>query len=135
MDWAVAKAMSRLPQADRMPGLGALHEVSISARRRWKEDAENLKDGTDYRPKTLDAIASQLDQCEQIKACQYEDGAYGIHIVERGDSLRKISKELYGDAEKWRIIFEANSYKIDNPDRIYVGMSLVIPKTVNLFRV
>jgi nucleoid-associated protein YgaU len=49
------------------------------------------------------------------------------YTVVRGDSLSKIAQREYGDAKKWRKIFEANKDVIENPDLIEVGQDLIIP--------
>lgn len=50
-----------------------------------------------------------------------------FHEVKSGDTLSKISKEVYGDAMKYQIIFEANRPMLEHPDRIYPGQILRIP--------
>ena len=50
-----------------------------------------------------------------------------IYTVVAGDSLSKISKKLYGDANQWKRIFEANRDQIKNPDLIHPGQKLKIP--------
>lgn len=51
------------------------------------------------------------------------------HTVVSGDSLSKIAKQHYGDANKWRRIYDANRQTIgDNPDLIKPGQDLVIPE-------
>jgi LysM repeat protein len=47
--------------------------------------------------------------------------------VQPGDTLSKISKEFYGDANRYQHIFEANRDRLDSPDKIRVGQELVIP--------
>lgn len=49
------------------------------------------------------------------------------YTVVAGDSLSKIAKRLYGDANQWRRIFEANRDQIQNPDLIKPGQKLKIP--------
>jgi nucleoid-associated protein YgaU len=49
------------------------------------------------------------------------------YTVVSGDSLSKISKHFYGDANHWQRIFEANKDIIKNPDDIYPGQTLKIP--------
>lgn len=127
-DWMVYKFMTSLPQSDRMPGPSALHEISTSVKRRWHENPHNLKDGEQYRPRTLDKVSGKLNQCDHFQVCDFSDLDYDLYIVKKGDTLSKIAKVFYGDAEKWNIIFEANTHKIDHQDRIYVGMSIFIPK-------
>ena len=49
------------------------------------------------------------------------------YTVVKGDTLSKIAKQFYGNANKWRPIFEANTDQLDNPDRIKPGQVLKIP--------
>ena len=49
------------------------------------------------------------------------------HTVESGDNLSKIAKEVYGDANQYNKIFEANKPMLSDPDKIYPGQVLVIP--------
>lgn len=49
------------------------------------------------------------------------------YTVKSGDSLSKIAKAHYGDASKWKRIYEANKEKIKNPDLIYPGQEFTIP--------
>jgi nucleoid-associated protein YgaU len=48
-----------------------------------------------------------------------------IYVVKPGDSLSKISREFYGDANKYMKIAEAN--QLADPDKIKTGQQLVIP--------
>jgi len=50
-----------------------------------------------------------------------------IYIVKPGDSLSKISREFYGDANKYMKIFEANKDKLTDPNKVNVGTELLIP--------
>ena len=50
------------------------------------------------------------------------------YTVQSGDTLWKISQEAYGDGSKYMKIFEANTGILKNPDQIYPGQKLVIPK-------
>ncbi len=50
------------------------------------------------------------------------------YTVQAGDSLSKISKQFYGDANKYMKIFEANKDKLADPDKIKAGQELVIPQ-------
>ena len=49
------------------------------------------------------------------------------YTVQPGDNLSKISKQFYGDANKYMKIFEANKDKLTDPDKIKAGMDLLIP--------
>jgi nucleoid-associated protein YgaU len=48
--------------------------------------------------------------------------------VQPGDTLSKIAKEFYGNANEYNRIFEANRDKLQSPDRINAGQELVIPQ-------
>jgi len=48
-------------------------------------------------------------------------------VVQPGDSLSKISKQFYGDANKYMKIFEANKDKLTDPNKVNVGTQLLIP--------
>jgi nucleoid-associated protein YgaU len=50
------------------------------------------------------------------------------YTVVQGDSLSRIAKHHYGDANKWRTIYEANRDLIKDPDLIYPGQSFRIPE-------
>jgi nucleoid-associated protein YgaU len=49
------------------------------------------------------------------------------YTVVSGDTLSKISKASYGDANKYMVIFEANKPMLAHPDKIYPGQVLRIP--------
>lgn len=49
------------------------------------------------------------------------------YTVAAGDSLSKIAKRFYGDANRWQKIFEANRDQIKDPDLIHPGQKLKIP--------
>ncbi len=50
------------------------------------------------------------------------------YTVKAGDSLSKISKQFYGNANDYKKIFDANRNVLTNPDRIQPGQELVIPE-------
>lgn len=50
-----------------------------------------------------------------------------FYTVQKGDSLSKIAKQFYGNANKYPAIFEANKPMLKDPDLIYPGQMLVIP--------
>jgi len=47
--------------------------------------------------------------------------------VQPGDSLSKIAKREYGDANQWNRIFEANKDVLKDPNKIFPGQKLKIP--------
>ena len=53
---------------------------------------------------------------------------FAQYTVVGGDTLSGIAQRYYGDAGKWPVIYEANRYQIQNPDRIFAGQVLRIPQ-------
>lgn len=51
-----------------------------------------------------------------------------MYTVKSGDSLSKIAQEVYGSANEYNKIFEANKPMLTSPDKIYPGQVLRIPK-------
>jgi nucleoid-associated protein YgaU len=50
------------------------------------------------------------------------------YIIQKGDNLSKIAKRYYGDPNKYPLIFEANREVIKDPDLIFPGQKIRIPK-------
>ena len=50
-----------------------------------------------------------------------------FYTVVKGDTLSKIAKEFYGNANAYTKIFEANKPMLSHPDKIYPGQNLRIP--------
>ena len=50
------------------------------------------------------------------------------YTVQSGDTLWKISEQVYGDGSSYMKIFEANTDLLENPDQIFPGQELTIPR-------
>lgn len=51
-----------------------------------------------------------------------------MYTVQAGDSLSKISRQFYGNANQYMKIFNANRDQLQDPDRIQPGQQLIIPE-------
>ena len=58
---------------------------------------------------------------------EHEVSVSKFHTVTSGDTLGKIAKTYYGNAMKYRVIFEANKPMLTHPDKTYPGQVLRIP--------
>jgi nucleoid-associated protein YgaU len=67
---------------------------------------------------------------DQMQAAQQAPEAT-FYEVKPGDTLSKISKQFYGDANKYNQIFEANRPMLKDADEIYPGQRLRIPAAVH----
>lgn len=63
---------------------------------------------------------------EEIKVAS-AGPASNFYTVKKGDTLSKIAKAEYGNANKYAAIFEANKPMLSHPDKIYPGQVLRIP--------
>lgn len=49
------------------------------------------------------------------------------HTVQKGDTLTSIAKKYYGDANRWKDIYNANKTRIKDKDKLTIGTKLIIP--------
>jgi LysM repeat protein len=64
----------------------------------------------------------------QAQGASVSGGQQHTYTVKPGDSLSKISKELYGNASEYMKIFEANRDVLSDPNKISPGQTLKIPE-------
>jgi nucleoid-associated protein YgaU len=55
------------------------------------------------------------------------DGSGRVHTVQKGDTLMALARRFYQDQSKWKLIWEANRARLSDPNRLQVGMKLIIP--------
>lgn len=81
---------------------------------------------------TLEKAALIAGNTAGIKNVQIEgireDIAENYYTIVKGDNLSKIAKKFYGDANKYKIIFDANREVIKDANLIYPGQKIRIPK-------
>jgi len=78
-------------------------------------------------PGTDDKPVADFSDVQSGSSSTAPAGTPATYTVKSGDSLSKIAKHLYGDADKWHAIYEANKDKIKNPDLIHPGEVLTLP--------
>ena len=94
---------------------------------------ENKKDDKDKNKKPdFSDVRSGTPRFDDVRggsssAPASAPGAARTYTVVAGDSLSKIAKREFGDANKWKAIYEANRDTIKNPDLIYPGQVLNLP--------
>lgn len=81
-----------------------------------------------------DDITAEVEVREQQAQAATATGGDGgggqtqqTYTVKSGDTLSKISRQFYGDADEYMRIFYANRDQIADPDKIKVGQQLIIP--------
>jgi nucleoid-associated protein YgaU len=76
------------------------------------------------RPQQPDVEGTRSGQLPVEKASPPEPRVY---VVQQGDTLSQIAKTAYGDATRWREIYEANKDEIKDPKIVRPGQELRIP--------
>lgn len=87
-----------------------------------KPDFSNVQGGAESAP----APAPDFSNVQGGSASAPATGVQTYTVVP-GDSLSKIAKQVYGNANDWKRIFDANRDQLSDPDRIRPGQILTIP--------
>lgn len=98
------------------------------------EDDMAMVGGEAVNQETREKIVLLIGNSEGIASVQdnmtvaIQEPEATFHTVVAGDTLGKIAKKAYGNAMKYPVIFEANRPMLTDPDNIYPGQVLRIPK-------
>ncbi|WP_442111508.1 peptidoglycan-binding protein LysM [Pseudomonas sp. NUPR-001] len=76
----------------------------------------------------LGNIAGVASVDDQITVTGPAVAAARFVVVQKGDTLSAISLTVYGNANLYNKIFEANKPMLKHPDKIYPGQTLRIPE-------
>lgn len=90
-----------------------------------KPDFSNVQSGSSSTaaPKPAAADFSNVQSGSSSAAAPTEQ----TYTVVSGDTLSKIAKKFYGNANAWHTIFDANKDQLKNPDLIRPSQVLKIP--------
>ncbi len=98
---------------------GATDTVTLSGQAKTQADRERAR----LAVGNVQYVATVVDDIEVAQA----EPESRFHTVKSGDTLSKIAKEMYGNANDYMKIFEANKPMLSDPNKIYVGQVLRIP--------
>ncbi len=94
----------------------------------WTQTGQALFDAVSAKAQTLAQSAPAAPEAPAVPtAPAAPDPSAGTYLVQKGDSLWKIAKRVYGDGAKYTLIYEANRDQIKDPNAIFVGQRLTIP--------
>lgn len=101
------------------------HALSQAAALQQKADAMKKEaEALEQQAHALHAAGQEVT----TPAAQAAAAPVEIYVVKRGDTLSGIAKALYGNAGRWKEIFEANRNLIKDPNLIKTGWKLRIPR-------
>jgi nucleoid-associated protein YgaU len=93
-----------------------------------KPDFSNVQSGSSTTPAAKPSAPDFSNvQSGSSTAAAPAASADQTYTVASGDTLSKIAKKFYGNANAWNTIFQANKDQIKNPDMIHPGQVLKIP--------
>lgn len=78
----------------------------------------------DYQTAEPTSMAMEEDFLEETTT----EPTYEDYLITKDDTLQKISKKFYGTYRKWKQIYDANTDKIKDPNKIKPGITIRIPK-------
>lgn len=127
--WGLGDQIDRFQIRQDRVGPTELADVSVIAQRRWQAPKEILPEREAYRPGTLMGLSTALDHLAPVDFGTDLSEDFEVHVVAPGETLGKIASRYYGDAQRYPEIFKANAWKLADPDHIYIGQALRIPKS------
>lgn len=86
-----------------------------------------VNDSPDIQIPSFDDVDAAIPVKQYTQPKQFISSSVVEYVVEKNDTLQKISKKFYGSYSKWMRIYEANKEVIDNPDRIKPGITIQVP--------
>ena len=69
---------------------------------------------------------------EPVSQAEPMDTSPQHYTVKKGDTLYKISKNVYGEGKHWKAIYQANKNVISNPSALQLGWILKLPRPQEL---
>jgi nucleoid-associated protein YgaU len=75
-----------------------------------------------------DVAAQEAEKVKAAEDASNTEASFRTYTVKSGDTLGKISKEMYGKSSLYNKIFEANTPMLKDADHIYPGQVLKIPE-------
>src|SRR5713101_4141555 len=102
--------------------------VTRSEAARLRNENLNLRRELEGRTGTLRSAPdkSQASAASSKKNASKKGGSR-TYVVQSGDTLASISRKFYKSSKRWKEILDANKKGIDDPKRLSVGQTLVIP--------
>ncbi len=86
---------------------------------RWKEIYQNNKDSISDPNQLSVGKVIRLDTSHPVAAIEGEK-----YRIRTGDTLGKVSHQLYGTPQRWKELYEKNKQLIRDPNKIFVGFYL-----------
>lgn len=140
---ALGKSRSQAEKSIFKVNGGSLKPLTLTCTIEDLEFTDDAKEGLDYKAKLK--LKEWSNEGTKVYAIQKgkkkkkkktttnkrptkQKNTKGTYVVKKGDCLWKIAKKFYGNGKYYTKIYNANKDKIKNPNLIYPGQKLIIPK-------
>jgi tetratricopeptide (TPR) repeat protein len=94
-----------------------LRNENLNLRKELEQRAAKFRSAADKAP-------AQDRHAEKTGAKKSHQRTY---VVQSGDTLASISRKFYHSSARWKEVLDANRKTIDDPEKLRVGQSLIIP--------
>lgn len=122
---------ARLTKLEKQPAVIALNTENLKA----TEPAfypELFEEHIVPAVQNIAAPADPVPEPAATPAKSQQAAATQTYVVQKGDSLSKISQRFYGTTKYWKEIYNANKERIGNMNQLKVGTELTIPDKSSL---
>ncbi|PYL07050.1 MAG: hypothetical protein DME34_07685 [Verrucomicrobia bacterium] len=112
------------PRSDRAACRGSLTRSEAA---RLRNENLNLRKELEQSRTKARAADKSITQDRQPPKIGESRSTPRTYVVQSGDTLASISRRFYRSSARWKEILDANRKSIDDPEKLRVGQSLVIP--------
>jgi nucleoid-associated protein YgaU len=124
--WGCAKQTSESVQVDKKQGAEQRQSAAGMSDVKASGDQTSATSSTEMR-----ASATQKQTAgKKVKSANKKSTLFSTYVVKKGDSLWWIAKykDIYNDHFLWPLIYDANKKLLKDPNKIYPGQKLMIPR-------
>lgn len=106
---------------------GALRSASVTMGAIRATRAELMRAGgrDEALLESIDELVEELERDQRLVARALDANLYQVR---RGDTLASIAGRFYGSSQRWQELHEANRHVLENPDLVWPGLTLVVPR-------
>ncbi|NIC38213.1 LysM peptidoglycan-binding domain-containing protein [Halomonas desiderata] len=106
---------------------GALRSASVTMGAIRATRAELMRAGArdEALLESIDELVEELERDQRLVARALDANLYQVR---RGDTLASIAGRFYGSSQRWQELHEANRHVLENPDLVWPGLTLVVPR-------
>jgi LysM repeat protein len=104
-----------------------LRNENLNLRKQIEQRAAKTQTAADRSATQDRPTSAALRRGEQSEKSASKKSSERTYVVQSGDTLASISRRFYHSSARWKEILDANKKYIDDPEKLRVGQSLLIP--------